>query len=125
MYRIKSLVLVFIITCGYILSSENDNRLITGDWETKIKFEEGALRIVFHITEEKGVLSGTWDSPDQNAYGLKIKQISFDGKDFRLSDKEYDFIFSGIYEKETKLVKGKFRQGSFESDFTLKRKVKQ
>ena len=51
-----------------------------GRWEGALEANGARLRIVFDINGDKGALTGTLDSPDQNAFGLKLDTVKQDGK---------------------------------------------
>jgi len=54
-------------------SAQNDPQEALGDWKGSLELGGGmSLSLIFHITEDDGVLSSTMDSPDQQAYGLPM-----------------------------------------------------
>ena len=101
-----------ILLLGFVLAtSQNDemNKII-GNWEGTISIPAAGveLPVVFHIKlDDKGKLISTMDSPDQNAFGIKVDETSF--KDGVLEMKINQA--QGAY-------KGTLKEGSFEGTWT-------
>lgn len=51
---------------------------ITGQWNGLLDVGAQKLRIVFNITETEEGLEATMDSPDQGAFGLEVRSVTFD-----------------------------------------------
>ena len=64
---------------------------VVGDWDGMIA---GQLQMIFHITATDGALAATLDVPMQNAAGLPMDSVTFDGTKLRLT---MDMI-GGVYE---------------------------
>ena len=59
-------------------ASQDDPKHVVGDWAGTLSLPTGdAYRIIFHISEENEKLKATLDSPDQNAFGLKMDKVVF------------------------------------------------
>lgn len=52
-----------------------------GDWHGTANLPDGALSFVFHITPIGTTWQGTFDCPNQNAYGLSITAIQIPTQD--------------------------------------------
>ncbi|MBI2826763.1 MAG: alpha/beta hydrolase [Planctomycetia bacterium] len=84
---------------------------IAGIWQGTL--EVGVkLRIVFHINAaDDGKLTGTLDSPDQGAKGIKIDKVEFTDGALRLSIKAIAGAFEGKLDESTGKIAGKWSQG--------------
>ncbi|MFN5417128.1 MAG: alpha/beta hydrolase family protein [Flavobacteriia bacterium] len=91
---------------------------IVGDWFGFLEIQNTKMKIVFHITEVEGKLSGTMDSPDQGAYGLNLNKVthSVDKTIFDLS--VFGIIYEGkLFTKDS--LTGNFAQGGFSQVLNL------
>jgi len=83
------------------------------------------LRIVFHIEKDSiGNLTGTMDSPDQGAYGIKVDTVNAEGDKVQLGITKIFGSFSGTWVDE-KNIEGTWKQGtaSFPLDLVYTEKV--
>lgn len=111
--------IIFLFSLG---TTNQENAKIVGDWKGALTLPNGSLSIIFHIKEEDGKLSATMDSPDQNAFGYAMDEITF--KEGKLNMKIH--LFGGSYEgflKEGKLD-GKWSQGGQSLDLNMVKEVK-
>lgn len=87
----------------FSLSAQDDLQQATGDWSGSLNLPAGqSLKIVFHVTSDKGDLSATMDSPDQQAYGIKMDKVSFSGKSIEMTMNQIQGTYKGT------LTDGKF-----------------
>ncbi len=85
---------------------------IDGTWEGKIDAGGQTLRVVFHIkTDEDGNLTGTTDSPDQNAYGIPVTTVKRDGRNLKMEIKGLGAEYEGTINDARTKVEGTLRQG--------------
>lgn len=85
---------------------------IVGDWEGELNALGASLPIVVHISETAGgELSATMDSPSQNAYGLKVSTIAFDGNQLRLEVRSIGGTYVGNLQEGSNTITGKWSQG--------------
>ena len=83
------------------------------------------LRLLFKISKsEDGSLSGTVDSIDQGAEGLKISRIRVDGNSVQLKLKEPVAEFEGTISEDGSQITGEWRQGSGVLPLVIKRQEK-
>ena len=74
---------------------------VVGIWEGEL----GELRIVIRLHGAGSILSGTIDSPDQGAIGIKIQQVRFDGQQLALEIASINAVFLGkLNDSGTRLV---------------------
>ena len=83
------------------------------------------LRLLFKISKsEDGTLTGTVDSIDQGAEGLKISRIRVDGNSVQLKLKEPVAEFLGAISEDGSQITGEWRQGSGVLPLVIKRQEK-
>lgn len=112
---------IFVIILVLFFSLQIGAQEITGDWHGLLKVMGSSLRLVFHIEKTSDGYAGKMDSPDQNAYGIKISSVQFDGSDLILKIPELMLEYSGKPEKE--IIKGNFRQGGITLPLELTREA--
>ncbi len=103
----KAVITLLLSTLLFTQSS--DPIKVVGNWEGKISVQGTSLKIVFHIKNQNGKLEATMDSPDQNAHGFKMEDVTF--KDDVLRMKLNLERGKGSYE-------GKLKDGKFEGKWT-------
>lgn len=82
---------------------------MAGQWVGALDLGAFKLRVVIHLTEAQGKLSGTWDSPDQNALGNPLKSASQSGP--KLSLDLGVARYEGTLSPDGQTVSGTFFQG--------------
>lgn len=112
----RFVLLYCFVFINYLIFSQ----AVCGDWAGNINVQGNQLRIVFHITSEKNILSGTMDSPDQGAYGLNLNSVSFNDPkvifDLSVFGIKYEGTFAG---KDS--ITGYFSQGDYTTSLNLKK----
>jgi uncharacterized protein len=68
---------ILILLTSASIKSQTENKYIAGIWEGPLTVNSFVLRIVFNVSDSAGILSATLDSPDQNAFGIKVDSASF------------------------------------------------
>ena len=113
----------FILTLvfGLLMSFPQDSTPndITGNWEGKLVIPGGSLKIVFHISNKDEVLAATMDSPDQNAFGLKMDVVKFGKNELEMTMNQIGGTYKGTF-KDGKF-EGKWSQGGQSLDLNLTR----
>lgn len=84
---------------------------ISGDWAGFLSVQGGKLKIVFHIRMNEGKLNTTFDSPDQNAMGLKFEETSLNGNEILMSSKALGMQYQGHVSKAVDTISGLWVQG--------------
>ncbi|MEL7377763.1 MAG: alpha/beta hydrolase, partial [Bacteroidota bacterium] len=98
------------------LISEATAQSLTGDWYGLLDAMGTELAMVLHISKtEDGTLVGTFDSPDQNAYGIAMDLIEQTGNQLRWSINMMQAEYTGTLSELG--LKGEFTQAGF--DFPL------
>lgn len=101
---------VFTLFLSTLLFTQTSDPLkVVGNWEGNISVQGTTLKIVFHIKNQDGKLEATMDSPDQNASGFQLENVTF--KDDVLKMNLNLQQAKGSYE-------GKLKDGKFEGKWT-------
>ncbi len=97
-----------------------------GDWYGSIKLPIGdPLPIVFHLQKnDKGEMTGTWDSPKQNAFGLSFSTLAVNGDSLLITIENIKAGYRGKWVTPDSIA-GTWQQGfqSFPLGFTNKTPV--
>ena len=84
---------------------------IVGDWEGELNALGATLPIVVHITEtDAGELKATMDSPEQNAYGIRVNTVAFDGTQLRLEVNAIGGTYIGQLQEGAGIFTGRWSQ---------------
>lgn len=96
---------------------------IDGTWEGTVDAGGQTIRVVFHIkTGDDGELTGTTDSPDQNAFGLPLTSVKRDGKTLRIEVKSIGAKYQGVINDAKTKVDGSLAQGGGDTPLLLELK---
>ncbi len=88
---------------------------ITGDWHAVLDVQTMQLRIVFHIFDTDNILSATMDSPDQNAFGIKVTNATYADSILTLEIAGSRINYTGKFDGNS--IVGTFKQ--FMNEFPL------
>lgn len=94
---------------------------IVGDWYGVLKVPGAQLNIVYHFTKNGDIYSGTMDSPDQKAFGIKIEKVEFSNNKLELNVSILNMKYVGTYLADSNKISGKFSQGPFNTTLDMKR----
>lgn len=93
-----------------------------GDWQGTLDTGKGSLHIVFHLAQDKdGKLTGTMDSPDQNASGIVLTSVTFTSPDVHLGIEMIQGAYDGKLDNEKHQIVGVWKQGPASLPLTLSR----
>ncbi|MCI4671369.1 MAG: alpha/beta hydrolase [Bacteroidia bacterium] len=109
MHKLTQIAMSLLLILGMGATSFAQKPL--GDWEGKLEVGAQSMRIIFHISEEEGVLAATMDSPDQGAYGIPVSEISFEAPKLNIKLDRLFINYTGKYDPEAKSISGTFVQG--------------
>ena len=82
---------------------------IVGTWNGGIEIPEGNLRINFHISETDEGYTTTFDSPDQNAFGIPVDTTKYEKPELTLKVNAINFLYEGSPTGKT-TIKGTMTQ---------------
>ena len=98
---------------------------LAGIWLGRLEAGQVSLRLLFRIAAgEQGDLTGTLDSLDQGATGLKISRIRLEDKSIRLKLNAPPASFEGTISDDGSEIVGKWKQGGRSTPLTIKRQAK-
>lgn len=119
--RIISLtvLIIFVSLNGF---SQTDNDAIRGTWLGILKVSGFDLHIVFNVSDSTGTLSTTLDSPDQNAYGIKVDSTLFSNDSVFFGIPSIQGYFDGLFRGDS--ITGTWHQGSNAWPLILKKTEK-
>jgi len=104
-----------------------DSKAFVGDWSGAVFIGgQERIKIVCHFElDEEDNLTGTIDSPSQEAYGMALANIKVEGKKitFGIDDPNVggDPQFDGMLDETGAKISGDFSQGGGEGTFELKK----
>ncbi len=84
---------------------------LAGDWSGSVIAGGNELPIVFHIVATDGVLSATWDSPSQGAFGLGTKSVGLSGQVLTIDIPIVKASYTGTVSATADHIKGSWSQG--------------
>ena len=116
MKKICTLLLIFLV----VFSNANSQENIIGDWNGVLSLGGQQLSLIFHLEKVGTTYSGSMDSPDQKAFGIKADKVVFekDTLDFVIS--KIGLRFKGYWTDTT--ISGEFTQGYFKAPLKLSRR---
>jgi pimeloyl-ACP methyl ester carboxylesterase len=116
MKKICTLLLIFLVVFSNVNSQEN----IIGDWNGVLSLGGQQLSLIIHLEKVGTTYSGSMDSPDQKAFGIKADKVVFekDTLDFIIS--KIGLRFKGFCADTT--ISGEFTQGYFKAPLELSRR---
>lgn len=85
-----------------VLSPKDEKRLL-GEWSGKLKVND-AISLTIILRFEKsgdGTFAAYMDSPDENLKGLKLADVTLDGKDFSLRVLVNNARYTAVFENNT------------------------
>ena len=95
---------------------------VVGDWQGAIDTGSGSLHVLFHLAQDKdGQLTGTMDSPDQNAKGIVLSSASFKQPEVQLTIERFGCRYDGKLDKDRRQIVGVWKQGTASLPLTLAR----
>src|SRR5689334_9867 len=104
-----SLLIALIVPAGQATSQPIG---LEGDWSGTLATGGPSLRLVFHVSRDAGgQLTGTMDSVDQAAMGLKMATVSVDGDAVRFVFNLPAASFEGTLSADRTRIQGTWLQG--------------
>jgi len=93
---------------------------LEGDWQGNLEFQGTSLPTIFHIEKIDDAYKATMDSPNQNAYGIPIDEVTFENKTLILTQKAAQLKYEATLVDETHL-EGTFNQRGFSIPLNLEK----
>ncbi len=120
-------VLVTMIASTLVLSATTTASVSAaiGDWEGKIDAGGGGLRVIVHISPAAdGKLTGSLDSPDQDAIGIVIDLVSYKEPDLHLAIERIGSTFDGKMIHDNLEISGEWKQSGLSLPLVFRRRGK-
>ena len=120
-------VLVAMIASTLVLSATTTVSVSAaiGDWEGRIDAGGGSLRVIVHISQAAdGKLTGSLDSPDQDATGIAIDLVSYKDPDLHFAIESLGSSFDGKMIHDNSEVSGEWKQSGLSLPLVFKRRGK-
>lgn len=117
--KLLSVLILSLISFGG-LAQTSQYTMVATTWKGTTTGTDKPIKLVFHIKYENKILSATMDLPDQNAFGLKVDEVSFKDGDLILRSKIVQGHFEGTYMQNR--VEGSWTQKGKTSKLVVKRK---
>lgn len=93
---------------------------LAGDWNGALNAGGQQLRLVFHLAEKSGKITGTLDSLDQNARGIPVEAVTMKQGVFTIPVKMVNGRFEGK-QSTASVLKGTWFQNQAKLPLTLTR----
>src|SRR5436190_17322401 len=119
--RKQNSILALALLLGLIVLSSAAQRSIEGHWEGVMVREGAELPVSFDFTNEAGRLAASFNSPNQRAMGIPLRNVSYTTPKvhFELVGDATTIIFDGELTIDT--VAGQFREGDDRGTFSIRR----
>ncbi|MDO5523276.1 MAG: S9 family peptidase [Bacteroidia bacterium] len=92
---------------------------VSGDWKGTLSVQGMDLDLIFHLSEENGVFSGTMDVPMQGAAGIPVDKVETDGKSIKLNVSAAQIVYNGTIAGDS--IVGNYEQAGMSLPLTLKK----
>jgi len=115
--RVCSLFLGFMLFIPLSLTAQS----IEGDWYGKADIDGIVLRLTVHVKAAGEGYSSTWDSPDQNAFGIPSTTTTFTYPDFSFVHAGAGFKYAGKVNSAYTEITGTLEQGGRKLDIAFGR----
>lgn len=112
----KAFTLCLMLLSGIVVFAAD----ILGNWQGLIPVGDKKLRLVFHINKSATGFSSTFDSPDQNAFGINCNNTSLTNDSLLITIEAIKGGFKGKWNGADE-IKGIFFQGARNIDMSLSR----
>jgi len=113
--------------CAYLIISSIafslKSQTITGDWHGALNLQNMTLRISLHIKESGDGYISTWDSPDQDAFGIPATATTFVYPDFSFTHSGSRIQYTGKINPSYTAIEGTLYQGTNKYPLTFTRQV--
>jgi len=116
MRQIYTLLLIFL----FVFTKANTQENIVGEWNGILSIGGQQLSLIFHIEKVGNSFSGTMDSPDQKAFGIKADKVTYAKDTLEFIVSKIGLSYKGHLVDTT--ISGEFTQGYYKAPLQLSRK---
>jgi putative CocE/NonD family hydrolase len=110
-----------VVIMAATLSFQGRSQSITGDWYAMADIQGMTLRFNLHVTGETGSLKGTFDSPDQGAFGIPLTSVTLNEQSFEFSFAPGGLVYTGLTDPGFTFIMGTLKQGGKDFSFPFRR----
>lgn len=120
----KRIILLFTlpIIISFSILPQTNNSELAGTWQGVLKVSGVELRIVFNVADSAGALTTNMDSPDQNAFGIKVDSTAFKNDSVFFFLKQINGYYDGAFKKDS--INGTWHQAGSSWPLVLKKSQK-
>ena len=115
MRKIYNLLLIFL----FVFTRANTQENIVGEWNGILSIGGQQLSLIFHIEKVGNSFSGSLDSPDQKAFGIKADKVSYENGKLELIISKLGLSYKGLLVDT--IISGEFAQGAYKAPLQLNR----
>ncbi|MFN3528644.1 MAG: alpha/beta hydrolase family protein [Bacteroidia bacterium] len=94
-----------------------------GDWEAKLRIQGMELPLIIHLSKTSDGYTGSFDSPKQQAFGVKFTSVTVESDELRFSHQQAGLSYRGRWMEGDSIV-GNFSQGGMQMPLTFYRHQK-
>ena len=119
------LFLIGMTRFGYAQEHTKLNKVIGGIWQGVIKTSDFELQMIFTISQNPdSTLIAMLDVLEQNAIGILVDKITFDGNNVHLEITPIEGVFDGKLSENGEIIEGQWSQGGMSLPLVLRRSIK-
>ena len=116
MRKICTLLFIFLV----VFSNANSQENIIGEWNGVLSLGGQQLSLIFHFEKVGTTYSGSLDSPDQKAFGIKADEVVYENGKLAVTILKIGLSYNGVLVDTT--ISGEFSQGYFKAPLQLSRR---
>lgn len=116
------LFFVLLLLVNFPAKPQTGNSVLVGTWQGALKVSAIELRIVFNVSDSAGQLTANMDSPDQNAFGIKVDSTSFENNSVYFYISAVKGYYDGVLDKDS--INGTWHQMGSSWQLVLKKSGK-
>ncbi|MHC1778683.1 MAG: alpha/beta hydrolase family protein [Bacteroidales bacterium] len=118
----KRSVLFFSLIASLVLITDKTySQQIEGKWYGTLNVRNTNLRLSFHIQKIDSLYAGTFDSPDQGAFGIALGSVKYSNSVLHIECPSLNIEYNGIHTGDKFL--GTFKQAGLSLQLNLSRRV--
>src|SRR5436305_10674133 len=115
-FLVRALLCLWIGGLVSAAAAQDKPAAFAGVWQGTLDLGVAKLRLVVDFkAKDGGGLTGTMDSPDQNAFGLPIDEVTVEEKTVKFTMKKIGGSYEGTLSDEGKQIDGKWKQGRLDA----------
>lgn len=126
----KQMKIIKMIPAGFLavillsaISLKSFSQSIEGDWHGIASIQGMELRLSLHVKSAGDGFTSTWDSPDQDAFGIPSTTTTFTYPDFSFSHQQAGLKYSGKVNSYYTEIAGSLEQGQLKVEINFGRQA--